>query len=103
VRLIEHVLQQAELIEEQRRARLQHLAAEFALEILAAFQHQHFGTTLREEQAKHQSARPAADDTHIHATRFHRASLISIPAPAVSSRPAPEGTGATVTPFRRPS
>jgi hypothetical protein len=46
VRLLEHVLEKPELVEQVRRARLQHLSAELAVERLVPFQHEDLGAAL---------------------------------------------------------
>ena len=52
VRLGEDVLEQPELVEEARRARLQDLAAELAVEGLVPLEHDHLGPALGQEQAR---------------------------------------------------
>jgi hypothetical protein len=60
VRLGQHILEKSELVEETRRARLQHLAAELAVECLMPLEHDHPGAALGQEQAEQQTSRAAA-------------------------------------------
>jgi hypothetical protein len=60
------VVEQPELVEQLGGARLQHLAAELAVERLVLLEHQHVDATLGEEPAQHQPGRAAADDARVY-------------------------------------
>jgi ABC transporter substrate binding protein len=65
VRLLEDVLEQAQLVEEMRGAGLQHLAAKLPVEVLVPFQHQHLGAPLGEQEPQPHPGGPAAHDADV--------------------------------------
>src|SRR5262249_56983123 len=74
VRLLEDVLEQAELVEQVGGARLQHFTSELALERVVPLEHDHAGAPLGEQQAEHHPGRAAADDRRIHVHTRHSCS-----------------------------
>ena len=69
------VLEQAELVQQVRGARLEHLATELAVERLVPFEDKDVGAALGEQQAQHEPGRAAADDAGVHAMGGHDALL----------------------------
>ena len=65
VRLGEDVLEKPQLIEQPRRARLQDLAAELAIEVRMTLEHDDARAAFREEQSKHETGGSATDDTGV--------------------------------------
>ena len=71
VRLGQDVLEEAELVEEMRGARLEDLAPELAIEGLVASEHEHVGSSLREQEPEEQAGGAAADDARGHMNGRH--------------------------------
>src|SRR5713101_7248075 len=75
VGLGQHVLQEAQLVEQVRGARLQHFPTKLTLEVFVTFQHQDVGAPFGQKQAQHQPARPAAHDARARANARHGSPL----------------------------
>ncbi len=69
--LLEHVLEETELVEQVRRARLQHLATELTLESPVAFEDQNPSAALGEQQTEHQACGPTSDDACVDMNGSH--------------------------------
>ena len=91
VGLSQHVLEQPQLVQEVGGAGLQHLAAELAIEVLMALQHQNVGASLGEEEAEHEAGRSAPHDADIHVWRRHVSSV-----PYSTERTSPPSTSMVV-------
>jgi hypothetical protein len=71
VRLGEDVLEQANLVEQVRSARLQHFTPEFPIERLVSLEDDHVGAAFSQQQAEQQACRASTHDASADANTGH--------------------------------